>query len=149
MSEQADAFEADDAGQRPPPSWVSLRIGVPIAIIAIGLALGVLWKSHVGVLARATVRLGGQRYELRLVEDHGGLYGSAESTEGGSLRQFIAALDRAQAIGGPALARQEIRDAAVVVDRQRREARFLLKRGEIVFDRVSFSLRGVAAQAAN
>lgn len=147
MSDQADAFDSDDAGQRPPPSWVSLRIGIPIAIIVIGLALGALWKSHAGVLARATVRLGGQQYEIKLIEDQGGLYGSAESAGGRTLTQFIAALGAAQAGGQPVLARQEIREAAVVVDARRREARFVLERGEIVFDRAGFSLRGAAAKA--
>ena len=149
MSDQAGACEADDEGQRPPPSWLSLRIGIPIAMIMLGLALGALWKSHVGVLARATVRLGGQQYEIKLVEDHGGLYGSAERAAGGTLTQFIAALDDVHFGGRPALARQEIRDAVLVVDRQRREARFQLKRGEIVFDGNQFTLRGEPPQAAH
>ena len=142
MSDQAKTFEVEENQSRREPSWFGLRIGVPIAIIMIGLALGGLWSSHVGVLARTTVHLGGQEFELKLVESEGRLYGSAESAAGGSLTQEIAALGAGQGRGEPVLARQEVRDAAVMIDRKRREARFLLKRGEIVFDRASFSLRG-------
>jgi hypothetical protein len=141
MTDGAEGGEAEQDGGRRQPSWLSLRIGLPIAVIVIGLGLGILWKQHVGVLARATVRLGGREFELKLVDSEGVLYGDAMSG-GGRSSQYIAALDAGRGLGGPLLARQEIRDARVVIDRQRQEARFVLKGGEIVFDRTSFSLRG-------
>lgn len=142
MTDEAEAGEAEESVSWRQPSWLSLRIGLPIAVIVIGLALGILWKQHVGVLARATVRLGGREFELKLIDSEGALYGEARSA-GGSSSQYIAALDAGRGLGGPVLARQEIRDARVVIDRQRQEVRFVLKRGEIVFDRTSFMLRGV------
>lgn len=148
MTDEAEAGEAEESKGRRQPSWLSLRIGLPIAVIVIGLGLGVLWKQHVGVLTRATVRLGGQEFELKLVDSEGALYGEAKS-EGGSSSQYIAALDAGRGLGGPLLARQEIRDARVVIDRQRQEARFVLKRGEIVFDRTGFTLRGFGDKVAN
>jgi hypothetical protein len=148
MTDEAEGGEAEERVSWRQPSWLSLRIGLPIAVIVIGLALGILWKQHVGVLARATVRLGGQEFELKLVDSEGALYGDVQSERGRS-SQYIAALDAGRGFGGPLLARQEIRDARVVVDRQRQEARFVLKRGEIVFDRASFSLRGIGDENAN
>lgn len=142
MTDEAEASEAEESASWRQPSWLSLRIGLPIAVIVIGLALGILWKQHVGVLARATVRLGGQEFELKLVDSEGSLYGDAKS-DGGRSSQYIAALDADRGLGGPVLARQEIREARIVIDRQRQEARFVLQRGAIVFDRTSFTLRGV------
>lgn len=148
MTDEAEAGEAEERVSWRQPSWLSLRIGLPIAVIVIGLGLGILWKEHVGVLARATVRLGGRDFELKLVDSEGALYGDARSG-GGRSSQYIAALDAGRGLGGPLLARQEIRDARVVIDRQRQEARFVLKRGAIVFDRTSFSLRGFGDENAN
>lgn len=148
MTDEAEAGEAEESVSWRQPSWLSLRIGLPVAVIVIGLALGILWKQHVGVLARATVRLGGREFELKLVDSEGALYGEAKS-EGGSSSQYIAALDAGRGLGGPILARQEIQDARIVIDRQRQAARFVLKQGEIVFDRTSFMLRGVGEQNAN
>lgn len=140
----ADPVESSDEIGPRGPSWFALRIGIPIAIILAGLALAAVWKGRVGVLADSTVQLGGQEFHLKLKEQQGRLYGYANGPQGFHLVQSIAALDAAaQAEGEPLLARQEIRNAMVVVDRNRREAHFVLRRGAIVFDGEGFSLRDV------
>lgn len=138
----ADPAESADESDPRRPSWFALRIGIPVAIILAGLALAAVWKDRAGVLAVSTVQLGGREFHLKLKEEQGRLYGYARGSRGSHLVQDIAALDTALEAGGPLLARQEIRNATVVVDRNRREAYFVLRRGAIVFDGEGFSLRG-------
>ena len=121
MTDEAEGGEGEGSENWRQPSWLSLRIGLPVAVIVIGLALGILWKEHVGVLVRATVRLGGREFELKLVDGEGASTETARG-EGGSSSQYIAASMPAVASAGRYSARQEVRDARIVIDRQRQEA---------------------------
>jgi len=124
------------------PSWFGLRLGVPIAVILIGIALATLWDLKAHVLVSANVQLGNQSFRLQLKDDQGWLSASAQSSQGRLFVQRLAALEtnRSQGPGAPRLSRQEIRSAQLLIDRERQLAQFVLKRATIVFDGRRFSL---------
>lgn len=130
------------ADDQPRPSWLSLRVGVPIAVILIGVALGSLWERQFRVLASADVKLGRQSFRLQLKDDRGWLNGCAYSSEGEYFVQRLAPLDRSldpDQRQAP-LTRNDIRKARLFVDARRREARFILPQATIAFDGRRFSV---------
>ena len=132
------------------PSWFGLRLGVPIAVILIGIALATLWDIKVRVLASANVQLGSQSFRLQLKDDQGWLSACAQSSRGRIIVQRLAALktNRPPGLGAPRLSRQEVRNARVLIDRERQTAQFVLERATIVFDGRRFSLSELRQPAA-
>ena len=124
------------------PSWFGLRLGVPIAIILIGIALATLWDLKVHMLVSADVQLGNQSFRLQLKDDQGWLSACAQSSHGRVFVQRLAALETNQpgGPGAPRLSRQEVRSARLWIDRERQVAHFVLKRATIAFDGRRFSL---------
>jgi hypothetical protein len=124
------------------PSWFGLRLGVPIAVILIGIALATLWDLKVHVLASADVQLGNQSFRLQLKDDQGWLSACAQSSQGCVFVQRLAALEtnEARGPGAPRLSKHEVRNARVFIDRERQTAQFVLERATIVFDGRRFSL---------
>lgn len=132
------------------PSWFGLRLGVPIAVILIGIALATLWDLTVHVLASAEVQLGNQSFRLQLKDDQGWLSACAQSSQGRIFVQRLAALETnlPRGPGAPCLSRQEVRSARLLIDRERQVAQFVLKRATIAFDGRRFSLSELRQPAA-
>lgn len=128
-----------------PPGWFSLRIGVPVAFITLGLGVGVLLRDRTDRLNHADVRLAGRACGIELVARDGLLAAYAHWDGGGEVRRVLAALDpvAARKSGYPYVAASDVRGARVVVDPRRHEVRFILARGEIVFSRLGFGTRGL------
>lgn len=146
MSLSRETFDSPPEGHRR-PSWLDLRVGIPIAVILIGIAFATLWELQFRVLASADVTLGHENFHLQLKEERGWLNGCARSSDGKLRIQRLAALDRQGDPSQPQtpLTRRDVRNARLVVDVQRRQARFVLERATITFDGDRFSLRRKAA----